>query len=115
MAQISEESAVNQEPTEQNAMELAGQASRFYKQGNYEKSAEILAKLKLFAESQYGKNHPSTATIIANLASSYESQGLYDKAEPLYQRSLAIREKTLGPEQRKDIRARAPRHSNKPQ
>ncbi len=31
-----------------------------------------------------------------NLASLYHSQGRYDEAEPLYQRSLAIREKALG-------------------
>ncbi len=33
-----------------------------------------------------------------NLALLYNDQGLYAEAEPLYQRSLAIWEKALGPE-----------------
>ncbi len=33
-----------------------------------------------------------------NPALLYQAQGHYAKAEPLYQRSLAIREKALGPE-----------------
>jgi tetratricopeptide (TPR) repeat protein len=38
------------------------------------------------------------ATSLNNLAELFRDQGKYAKAEPLYQRSLAIREKTLGPE-----------------
>jgi tetratricopeptide (TPR) repeat protein len=38
------------------------------------------------------------ATSLNNLAALYETQGRYAEAEPLYQRSLAIREKALGPE-----------------
>ena len=37
-------------------------------------------------------------TSLNNLAALYETQGQYAKAEPLYQRALAIREKALGPE-----------------
>ena len=36
------------------------------------------------------------AMSLNNLAFLYESQGLYGKAEPLYQRALAIDEKLLG-------------------
>jgi tetratricopeptide (TPR) repeat protein len=32
-----------------------------------------------------------------NLAGLYQAMGAYAKAEPLYQRALAIREKALGP------------------
>jgi tetratricopeptide (TPR) repeat protein len=35
--------------------------------------------------------------ILNNLAGLYYSQGKYAEAEPLYKRSLQIREKTLGP------------------
>lgn len=35
---------------------------------------------------------------LKNLALLYHAQGKYDEAEPLYQRSLAIWEKVLGPE-----------------
>ena len=35
---------------------------------------------------------------LANLAKLYRSQGRYDDVEPLFERSLAINEKALGPE-----------------
>ncbi len=38
------------------------------------------------------------ATSLNNLAELYRAQGRYAQAEPLYPRSLAIREKALGPE-----------------
>ncbi len=38
------------------------------------------------------------AASLNNLAALYQKQGHYAEAEPLYQRSLAIREKALGPE-----------------
>jgi tetratricopeptide (TPR) repeat protein len=38
------------------------------------------------------------AASLNNLATLYDAQGLFPQAEPLYQRSLAIREKALRPE-----------------
>ena len=38
------------------------------------------------------------AQSLNNLAVLYQAQGHYAEAEPLYKRSLAIREKVLGPE-----------------
>ncbi len=38
------------------------------------------------------------ATSLNNLAVLYQDQGKYTEAEPLYQRTLAIWEKALGPE-----------------
>ena len=38
------------------------------------------------------------AVSLNKLAELYKTQGHYAQAEPLYQRSLAIKEKTLGPE-----------------
>ncbi len=38
------------------------------------------------------------ATSLNNLANLYRAQSHHAQAEPLYQRSLAIREKVLGPE-----------------
>jgi tetratricopeptide (TPR) repeat protein len=37
-----------------------------------------------------GKDHPSVAATLNNLAGLYRAQGRYDEAESLYQRSLAI-------------------------
>ena len=45
-----------------------------------------------------GPEHPKTAASLNNLALLYYNQRKYAKAEPLYQRALAIREKVLGPE-----------------
>ena len=49
-------------------------------------------------ENALGPDHPDVAQNLNNLAMLYDSQGLYEEAEPLYQRALAIREKALGPE-----------------
>jgi tetratricopeptide (TPR) repeat protein len=38
------------------------------------------------------------ANSLNNLADLYGAQGRYARAEPLYQRALAIREKALGPD-----------------
>ena len=46
----------------------------------------------------YGEGEPNVATALTNLAEQYKAQGRYADAEPLYQRSLAIREKGLGPD-----------------
>ena len=45
-----------------------------------------------------GPQHPAVATSLSGLADLYYAQGKYTEAEPLYQRSLAIREKALGAE-----------------
>jgi tetratricopeptide (TPR) repeat protein len=42
------------------------------------------------------QDHPNVATSLNNLATLYRDQGRYAEAEPLYQRSLVISEKTLG-------------------
>ena len=45
-----------------------------------------------------GSEHPLVAKGLNNLAGLYQTQGRYTEAEPLYQRSLAILETTLGPD-----------------
>ncbi len=44
---------------------------------------------------------------LLNLAILYYEQGKYAEAEPLYQRSLRIREQTLGPEPSPHTKSRA--------
>jgi signal transduction histidine kinase len=44
-----------------------------------------------------GPAHPDYATSLGNLAGLYYSKGEYDRALPLYERALAIREQVLGP------------------
>jgi CHAT domain-containing protein len=43
-----------------------------------------------------GKNHPGVATGLNNLAELYQTTGRYAEAEPLYKRSLEIRERVFG-------------------
>ncbi len=60
-----------------------------YEEGKYRESANAYKRcLQL---------RPSDGMILNNLAVSLEAAGDYAAAEPLYQRALAIREKTLGP------------------
>jgi tetratricopeptide (TPR) repeat protein len=44
-----------------------------------------------------GPDHPDVAQSLNNIALLYHARGRYAEAEPLYQRSLAIWEKSLGP------------------
>ncbi|MFM6631286.1 MAG: tetratricopeptide repeat protein, partial [Microcystis panniformis] len=43
-----------------------------------------------------GENHPDVAASLNNLAGLYKYQGRYIEAEPLYKRSLSLREQRLG-------------------
>ncbi len=66
--------------------------------GDYRRSARYEEQLVEIAEAEFGTEDAKTATALNNLASSYESQGRYDEAEPLYRSALEIGEKTLGAE-----------------
>ena len=68
-----------------------------YEQGRYGAAERLwLAALK---EGEISKpQDPIVTEIINNLALLYYTQGKHTEAEPLYQRSLAIQEKALGPE-----------------
>ena len=55
---------------------------------------EILQILE--AEPELGPEHPDVATTLNNLAGLYRQMGDYEKALPLYQKALDIREKVLG-------------------
>ena len=47
-------------------------------------------------QKSFAPDHPTVATRLNNLASLYQSQGRYAKAEPLYRRALEIDEKAFG-------------------
>ena len=52
-----------------------------------------------------GPEHPDVAQSLNNLAVLYHNRGEYAEAEPLYQRSLAVWQKALGPEHSMWLRA----------
>jgi len=70
--------------------------TRAYQQDNYAE-AERQWGSALKEAKRFGPQDPRLATSLNNLATLYHAQGKYAQAEPLYKRSLAIREKALGP------------------
>ncbi len=68
-----------------------------YQRGNY---AEAVAQFEaaLREAEKFGSVDLRLATSLNSLALLYRAQGRYAEAEPLYQRSLGIREKSLGAE-----------------
>jgi CHAT domain-containing protein len=71
---------------------LSTQISQLYEQGQYVKAIPLSERLLTLLKSVIGSEHPLVATSLINLANLYYKQGQYEKAELLYQRSLAILE-----------------------
>ncbi len=67
-----------------------------YRQGNFAEAHKQI-NIALKATRAFGTQDPRYATTLNNLAELYRAQGRYAEAEPLYRRSLGIREKALGP------------------
>ena len=68
-----------------------------YRQGNFAEAEKRWIAGREVSE-LFGTQDPRHATSLNNLADLYRTQGRYGDAEPLFKRSLGIREKTLGPE-----------------
>ena len=66
-----------------------------YQQGRYEEGIAIAQQVLEIRESILG-DHPDTATILLGLGLGYYYIGRYSEAEPLYKRSLLIKEEQLG-------------------
>ena len=62
-----------------------------YRQGCYDRAVVVAKKALTFAEKNLGPDHPDVANSLNNLAELYRTQGDYAMAEPLFNRSLAIR------------------------
>ena len=70
-----------------------------YQQGQYAEAEKQFSAALKEAE-KFGEQDPRVGSSLNNLAALYQVQGKYGEAEPLYRRSLAIREKALGSEHR---------------
>jgi len=79
-------------------MEAYRQGKALKEAGRYEQAIPFYREALELGEREFGPDHPTTALLLNNLASLYESQGRYAEAEPLYKRALAIWEKALGPD-----------------
>jgi len=64
----------------------------------YEQAKPLYERALAIREKVFGKEHPSVATSLNNLAGLSYSQGNYEQAKPLYERALAISEKVFGKE-----------------
>ena len=67
-------------------------------QGDYGRALALRKSALRIAEAALGPDHPSTAILLGNLASTYSAQGRAADALPLDERALAISEVALGPD-----------------
>ena len=77
-------------------MEAYNSYNTLYQQGRYSEAEPYAKEALRLGTEEFGPNDPTTATLLNDLAVLYEAQGYYVEAEPLYQRSLAIRKVALG-------------------
>jgi len=66
-------------------------------QGDYAGAKPLFERAIAIGEKALGKDHPTIAIRLNNLALLLSAQGDYAGAKPLYERALGIGEKTLGP------------------
>src|ERR1039458_7125595 len=64
--------------------------------GKYAEAIPLAQRLVADTERKYGANNTNVASCLNSLAAFYYRTADYSKAEPLFQRSLKIREKQLG-------------------
>eukprot|EP00959_Pyramimonas_sp_CCMP1952_P144935 3034120-Pyramimonas_sp.AAC.1 len=61
--------------------------------GKFAEAVPVAQRQLELAKNAHGEEHPAVGLALYNLASLYDEMGKYDDALPLFQRSLAIREK----------------------
>ncbi|MCH9020162.1 MAG: tetratricopeptide repeat protein [Proteobacteria bacterium] len=79
-------------------MEARREGKALYEAGKYEQAIPLHRRALELGEREFGPDHPTTSTLLNNLAVVYRAQGRYEAAEPLHKRALAIWEKALGPD-----------------
>ena len=75
---------------------LTQHTAALYRAGQYAQGVVVAQQALEVAEQENNPEH--LAASLNNLAALYDTQGLYAQAEPLFKRSLAIREQALGPD-----------------
>src|SRR5262245_53924620 len=74
--------------------------ARLSSAGRHPEALACLERALPLAEQGFGKESSQAAIALNNLAQLYLDLGQSVRAEPLFQRALAIQEKTLGPDHR---------------
>ncbi len=78
-------------------LEAFNRYTTLYQQGRYSEAISYAAKALKLGEEEFGPDHPTTATLMNNLAALYDDQANYAEAAPLYRRSVAMGEMAVGP------------------
>ncbi len=81
---------------EENWQSLNQKGMKAYESGDYPNAQVYLEKAKIQAEKEFGQEHANYALSCHNLAISYETQGLYVQAEPLYREATDTYARVLG-------------------
>ena len=69
---------------------------RLYQAGKYVQATEIAKRVVAILEAgRLGPGHRDVGTALNNLAEMYRAQGRLTEADPLFRRSLAIRERAM--------------------
>src|SRR5437660_1705048 len=85
-----------QEADRKELLDARNKAAALAKEGKASEAIPQYEKALALAPKVYGSDHIETAALMNSLALLYKQQGEYAKAEPLYHRSLEIREAKLG-------------------
>ncbi len=67
-------------------MDAYNQFNELYAQGRYEEAFPYTEQALKLGEQEFGLDHPTTASLLNNLAVLYEAQARYAEAEPLHKR-----------------------------
>ncbi len=67
------------------------QVEDMFEKGHYDDAVPFAEQAVQLSEQEFGAEHPTTATLIDNLARLHRLQGRFDTAKILYRRGLAIR------------------------
>ena len=86
---------------------LNQQVMDLYNQGRYEEATPLCLQLVQMLERQFGPDSLQFASGLNNLAELYVKSHKPEQAEPLYRRSLMIRQAQLGPDHPDVIKSRA--------
>ncbi|MEI6155529.1 MAG: tetratricopeptide repeat-containing protein, partial [Deltaproteobacteria bacterium] len=79
---------------------LQKQYEKLLRESKFDRAAIVVEEIVAKQEKALGPDHPDVAGSLNDLGFIYNTLGDYQKAEPLYKRSLEIYEKVLGPDHR---------------
>ena len=74
-------------------MDAYHRANELFDEGRYQEAIPFAKEALRLSEREFGPDDSTTGSTLNNLAFLYRAQGRYAEAEPLYKRSLAIKEK----------------------